>query len=1434
MRHLYAPDKNTIVAAGQFLAEPLIIRSTDAGASWNIVHEDVPQGSQMSIGVQDICFVNRNTGFVSRKDCILRSKNGGASWTKVFQNIDEDFYGIFFLDEQTGWVTGKNRMLQTTNGGDSWLEISRQTADKVYFIDKLNGYAAGAAFVKMTTDGGRSWQEVSNDSFDGSGGDIVFTDRLTGYATGNGGLHILKTLDGGITWQKMKTSVSKDGYYVIKKYDNVLMAGGHNGVLMRTDNGGGSLELLLKFEMITDEFCSSAKVKTNNASPRQYAFKWYLNGQLVSTDYNYIYRGMPQTVDTMKLVAVQGADSDSITKTYRLLDTIKPLQVTVNKTRFCMNESAFFKVTGGGYDRYHRVYINGVFDKTYSNDPGFAVMIPIQDTVLLDVVTVESLGTCGNREVKNSFMLHKFSIQQFPAMRPATDTICADKMLPIYIRNSKPGLQYFFDGGEKVNGTGGEIAVLCDPSRYPYGQSVGHGLYGWSARVMMQDPNYTCDAVYSAGDVKAIRRVADPAFTIANAYQFGSEQIPLTGISQNGVAAVWSSDSSGFVKRDSTSLMKPDVYFTSGGTKNIKMTVTTKEGCVSAVDNYVHITRDSLANYVTTQLCSVDTFVHKYYQYITRDITFDREGNRYVCGYLRATPVEAPNNMGQAGWFVAKWSASGKLLWKREKADSHYSNPHMHTERIGVDDYGNVFLSGHKIDFDYPKGEIYPNTIPEYSDDPGNFLMKLDAAGHIVWVRQLSDDDWDDQLGSSAIIMGKRKDLYLVFSDKGGKSYTFNGKKITSAGGRWAKTVVHLTTDMDMLDFSTYPTGEASIYEQMSGSDGQQYADRFAPARAENDGTISMAIKIDPTSYSNEKWDNISPGGNPVTMPDVLVKYDTILRKVTHMLPVFFMDNGTKRPFKALAYCFDQDGGYYAATAQLADSMRGFGRFYICRFSKDGQLIWQRQGSGLRPESITIYNNRLYVWGITDTREHRPWHQTQAGKVISSIYENTATSKGVRGYGYGDMVLASLGTDGTPYEITVAGNALHDYSGYAKADDCGNLWISGSTKSSELLGYQFGPDITFFLAKLTFNNTCLSCNVAPAPPFLAIDKSQYDRLCGAGEVTLTWSSNLTGTLKLSASSDDGTSYKQVATGIRADSLYYQIKKEQSPLGGVGGRVYYKLEDEGNSGLSDSYKSLVGVYPSTSFGNIVSTDICYWDTLTLRITPVPGNKYTWFNGDSVSLVKQYTRGAAAGQYRMLATTARETGCTVYDMMTISWKGNHVMVKIDSLNTRENNIRATVFPNIEYDRDIIHWYRDGTEFDNGGKIFHNQASPGTYTTRLEKTYALGCLSPVVNSYTVKPLVTAIEDVDPSRIDYQVFPNPTSANALVAYKLTTPANIQLYVTDVSGNIRHQVNKGRQVAGTYLHSLTGLNQKLGKGLFYVYLIIDGRQKSVRTLLVL
>src|SRR6266576_955911 len=124
----------------------------------------LPQGNNL----RGASFVDANTGtVVGEYGTIVRTTDGGNSWTIQASGTTETLWAVSFTDVTNGTAVGEGgTILRTTDGGDNWVSQPSGTTLQfrgVSFIDANNGTAVGeGGTILRTTDSGNSWAPQSS------------------------------------------------------------------------------------------------------------------------------------------------------------------------------------------------------------------------------------------------------------------------------------------------------------------------------------------------------------------------------------------------------------------------------------------------------------------------------------------------------------------------------------------------------------------------------------------------------------------------------------------------------------------------------------------------------------------------------------------------------------------------------------------------------------------------------------------------------------------------------------------------------------------------------------------------------------------------------------------------------------------------------------------------------------------------------------------------------------------------------------------------------------------------------------------------------------------------------------------------------------------------------------------------------------------------
>jgi photosystem II stability/assembly factor-like uncharacterized protein len=197
-------------AAGE---DGALLRSSDGGRSW----------STLASGTEDeLAFVQELdplTVIIGGRCELLESVDGGAAFRQMnFPGSGCDLVAVSFVSASSGYVVEKNGDVAfTENGGRSFLPrtalpVGEGEPEALDFISGSVGFALvaakedrGSGSILRTEDGGFSWQQVGSSAHALSA--ITFVGSGIGYAVGSHGT-MLGTSDRGLSWQALPLALS--------------------------------------------------------------------------------------------------------------------------------------------------------------------------------------------------------------------------------------------------------------------------------------------------------------------------------------------------------------------------------------------------------------------------------------------------------------------------------------------------------------------------------------------------------------------------------------------------------------------------------------------------------------------------------------------------------------------------------------------------------------------------------------------------------------------------------------------------------------------------------------------------------------------------------------------------------------------------------------------------------------------------------------------------------------------------------------------------------------------------------------------------------------------------------------------------------------------------------------------------------------------------
>jgi photosystem II stability/assembly factor-like uncharacterized protein len=180
-----------------------LIRTADAGTTWAPMYPkdhpdlytDIPWFLDDKVGI--------GFGTLTERGLVLRTQDGGASWSRVGK-LPETPHDASFADTALGWAVVMGSLYATFDGGANWQTIlsppePMDPFEAVSVVDRNVGYVVTrSGFVFASRDGGQNFDEVARPETDPVIADLAFADHQHGWRLAARSL--TETRDGGQSW----------------------------------------------------------------------------------------------------------------------------------------------------------------------------------------------------------------------------------------------------------------------------------------------------------------------------------------------------------------------------------------------------------------------------------------------------------------------------------------------------------------------------------------------------------------------------------------------------------------------------------------------------------------------------------------------------------------------------------------------------------------------------------------------------------------------------------------------------------------------------------------------------------------------------------------------------------------------------------------------------------------------------------------------------------------------------------------------------------------------------------------------------------------------------------------------------------------------------------------------------------------------------------
>ena len=245
-----ASNGHRLLVAGE---QGHILFSDDSGETW--AHSDVP----VSLAITAVAFAGEDHAWATAHDgFLLHSTDNGQSWQTKYSGSNIAELSVGALEERVESIRAElAEATDETREDLEWaledglfaIEEATEAIDTgmttplldVWFYDANNGFALGAYGVFLRTrDGGVTWVVDSNrldnlDKYHLYG--IARSTAGTLLVAGEAGT-LLRSLDDGMTWERIETSYSGSFFGTVAARDGALLVFGLRGNVFRSTDEG--------------------------------------------------------------------------------------------------------------------------------------------------------------------------------------------------------------------------------------------------------------------------------------------------------------------------------------------------------------------------------------------------------------------------------------------------------------------------------------------------------------------------------------------------------------------------------------------------------------------------------------------------------------------------------------------------------------------------------------------------------------------------------------------------------------------------------------------------------------------------------------------------------------------------------------------------------------------------------------------------------------------------------------------------------------------------------------------------------------------------------------------------------------------------------------------------------------------------------------------
>ena len=252
-------------------------------------------------------FLNADTGYVTGDDTKI-TVDGGLTWTHQTNLSGVVYNDIFFINDTTEFIVGGDGEIRTYDGvfwnhienpyDNGWYKAIDFPGTKTgYIVGELATAGSDDPALLKSTNGGNTWEELASPimtDFEG----VSFANDHVGVVVGINN-SIIKTINGGADWDILDLGLEEnhDLYDVAMPTINDIYVTGTNGLLIVSHDGGNTWE---KYDKYDDIFPGSTRFTS--------VFFIDENNGYVTGDVNNTYQIVLRTINGGEFWGIQNSN----------------------------------------------------------------------------------------------------------------------------------------------------------------------------------------------------------------------------------------------------------------------------------------------------------------------------------------------------------------------------------------------------------------------------------------------------------------------------------------------------------------------------------------------------------------------------------------------------------------------------------------------------------------------------------------------------------------------------------------------------------------------------------------------------------------------------------------------------------------------------------------------------------------------------------------------------------------------------------------------------------------------------------------------------------------------------------------------------------------------------------------------------------------------